>query len=61
VLSLVFSRHASTSQDVRYLNAAMKLNDWTFAYCSKRSVNQVCQRFLLAALEAEATMLEMTV
>ena len=59
-LSLVFSRHALTSQDVRYLNTAMKLNDWAFAYCSKRSTNQACQSFLLAALEAEATMLEMT-
>jgi hypothetical protein len=59
-LSLIFSRYAMQTRDFRYLNAAMKLNDWTFAYCQKRSLSRTCCTFLLALMEAEATMLEMT-
>jgi hypothetical protein len=57
-ISVLFSRFAMRERDFRFLNAALKLNDWIYRHGrdSKRNSG-----FLLALLEAEATLMEMTV
>lgn len=60
-VSIVFCRYSRKFGDRRYLNTALKLNDW--AYPSHRKLG-ICPRFiryLLALAEAEASVQEMTI
>ena len=56
--SLLFTCTAAMARDQRYLNAAIKLNDWGFGYFCRSRMTQGGLWFLLAVLEAEAALLE---
>lgn len=59
VLSALFSRYAAGECDYRFLNSALKLNDWAFRYFRKRQDQPGGLPYLRAVLELEATLLEM--
>ena len=59
-ISVVFSRHARQGRDYRYLNTALKLNDWAYRHYRSVRALQSSLPFLQAVLEAETTLLEMT-
>ncbi len=59
-MSLLFNRYAQRVGDFRYLNAALKLNDWAYGYFIKGHNLESQLRFLLALSETEATFLELT-
>jgi hypothetical protein len=59
-ISLLFNRFAKREHDYRFLNAALKLNDWAYRYYRNRRNTLGRLFFLQAALEAEATLQEMT-
>ena len=42
-VALLFCHQASRSHDLRFLNAAMKLNDWAFPYYQRRSPSYAWQ------------------
>jgi hypothetical protein len=46
--------------DYRFLNTALKLNDWAYRYYRNRTDQPDNAQYVLAILEAEATLLEMT-
>lgn len=58
--SLLFTRYAQQQQDYRFLNTALKLNDWTYKYYRNTPLTPRLLHYLQAVLEAEATLLEMT-
>lgn len=57
-ISLLFNRFARHKGDLRFLNAALKINDWTYRYYRKRT--EFPLDFLCALLEAEVLLREMT-
>lgn len=59
-ISVVFSRFARQGRDYRYLNVALKLNDWAYRYYRSVRALQSSLPYVHAILEAEATLLEMT-
>ena len=59
-MSLLFTRFALIQHDYRYLNAALKLNDWSFKDHRNLRLGSGQLGYLRAALEAEAALLEMT-
>ena len=59
-LSLLFTRHAKQQQDYRFLNTALKLNDWSYKYFRTSRLTPRVLDYLQAVLEAEATLIEMT-
>jgi hypothetical protein len=58
-ISSLFSRYAKRETDYRFLNTALKLNDWAYRFYRSRLDQPRNSPFLLAVLEAEATLLEM--
>ncbi len=52
--AILFVRAAKTWGDLRYLNAAMKLNDWGYAVHRRAVPVQLRARYLLALAEQEA-------
>jgi len=59
-MSLLFTRFALIQHDYRYLNAALKLNDWSFRDHRNLRLGSGQLGYLRAVLEAEAALLEMT-
>jgi hypothetical protein len=59
-MSLLFTRFARQQHDYRFLNAAMKLNDWAYKHHRHVRFGQGSLGYLQAVLEAEAALLEMT-
>jgi hypothetical protein len=59
-ISMLFSRYAQQEMDCRFLNTALKLNDWAYRYYRNRTDQPDNAQYVLAILEAEATLLEMT-
>ena len=53
-LSLLFTRFATHSEDIRFLNASLKLNDWTYQHYRNR--DEVALDYLCALLEAEVAL-----
>jgi hypothetical protein len=58
-LSIFFSRRAMRHNDLRYLNAAFKLNEWLMGAYRKMQGTELRTRFLLALAEQENTAQEM--
>ncbi len=56
-LSLLFTRVARLRDDVRFLNAALKLNDWAYMHYRKRG--EISLDYLCALMEAEVALGEM--
>jgi hypothetical protein len=59
-ISVLFSSIAQREKDYRFLNTALKLNDWAYRYYRNRSDHARNLHYLWAVLEAEALLLEMT-
>lgn len=57
-IAILFSRVAVRDNDIRFLNAAMKINDWSFKACGRASVS-VRARYLLSLAEQESAAKEM--
>ena len=57
-VAIVFCRYTRDTGDVRYLNAALKLNDWAYPSHRKLSITSRLIRYLLALAEAEAAIRE---
>ena len=55
-VSVAFSRWSRRHGDMRYLNAALKLNDWALPSHARSAFSPVLVRFLLALAEAEFTL-----
>lgn len=53
-LSLLFTRFTRQSEDIRFLNTSLKLNDWTFQHYRNR--DDVALDYLCALLEAEVAL-----
>ena len=54
-ISILFSQYTHSTGDARFLNAALKLNDWAFG--TRKQLNTSEQiRYLLALAEAEAAL-----
>lgn len=60
-ISVLFSRIAQREKDYRFLNTALKLNDWAYRFYRNRPDQARNLHYVLAVLEAEALLLEMTV
>ncbi len=58
-ISILFSRASRRHNDLRYLNAALKLNDWYFSICRKAVSKKLLVIFLLALTEQEISVAEM--
>ncbi len=56
--AILFSRVAKRDNDIRFLNAALKLNDWSFKPCAYGS-DDVRARYLLSLAEQESAAKEM--
>jgi hypothetical protein len=52
-IAILFSHHARRSQDLRFLNAAFKLNDWDYQRFFVLSYPALSSHFLLAFAEQE--------
>jgi len=59
-ISLLFTRFALIQHDYRFLNTALKLNDWSFKDYRSMIIGIGGLEYLRAVIEAEATLLEMT-
>jgi len=57
-VAILFCRHTRRSNDLRMLNAALKLNDWAFAARHRFRSQKVLARYLLALAEQERTIQE---
>jgi len=55
-IAIFFCRHARRKQDIRFLNAALKLNDWAFAAHRRFRASEHSARYLLALAEQETTL-----
>jgi len=58
-ISILISRASRRHKDLRYLNAALKLNDWYFSICRKTKSKQTQVFYLLALTEQERSVAEM--
>ena len=58
-ITLLFARAARLGKDPRFLNAALKLNDWYFSYLQKHATLPEMARFLLALVEQELAFKEL--
>jgi len=58
-ISILFSRWSREQRDVRFLNSALKLNDWAHHTHLKCSPSRALVDYLLALSEAERTFVEM--
>jgi hypothetical protein len=56
---LLFVRSARRTNDPRFLNAALKLNDWYFSYFQKKATRPQLVRILLALVEQELALKEL--
>ena len=52
-IDLLFARNARRKKDPRFLNAALKLNDWYFSYFQRKATLPEMVRFLLVLVEQE--------
>ena len=58
-IDLLFARTARCTNDPRFLNAALKLNDWYFSYFQNKAALPELVRFLLALVEQELALKEL--
>lgn len=58
-ISTLFSQVARDEGDLRYLNAALKLNDWAYRYFKRRRAAHNEVGYLCALLEAEWALMEL--
>jgi len=58
-ISILLSRASRRHKDLRYLNAALKLNDWYFSICRKIHSKRTLVYYLLALTEQERSIAEM--
>ena len=58
-IDLLFARTARRKKDPRFLNAAMKLNDWYFSYLQRKATLPEIVRFLLVLVEQELAFKEL--
>jgi hypothetical protein len=58
-IDLLFVRTARREKDPRFLNAALKLNDWYFSYIQRKATLPELVRFLLALVEQELVFKEL--
>jgi hypothetical protein len=57
-IAILFSRHTRRSNDFRFLNAALKMNDWYYPHYLKRTTNSRAARYMLALAEQELAIRE---
>jgi hypothetical protein len=55
-VAILFSRYARRTGDIRFLNGALKLNDWAYGSHRRFRASVRYCRFLLSVAEQEATM-----
>ena len=60
LISSLFSRVARAEGDLRYLNAALKLNDWSYRHFNRTREVHAGLGYLCALLDAEWALLELT-
>jgi hypothetical protein len=53
MISIMLSRASRRHEDLRYLNAALKMNDWYFPICRKLKSEKTSVLYLLALTEQE--------
>jgi hypothetical protein len=58
-IDLLFTRTARLKKDPRFLNAALKLNDWYISYFQRKETLPEMIRFLLALVEQELVFKEL--
>jgi len=58
-IDLLFTRMARSRGDPRFLNAALKMNDWYFSYFQSHATPLELARFLLGLVEQELTFKEL--
>jgi len=58
-IDLLFARIARRKKDPRFLNAALKLNDWYFSYFQRKATLPEMVRFLLVLTEQELAFKEL--
>ena len=54
-VAIAFSRRARRENDLRYLNAALKLGDWALPFHRRRAPDPVLARYLVSLAEQELT------
>ncbi len=57
-VSILLSRHARRAQDIRFLNAALKLNDWAIGQRGQQVHPLIGARLVLALAEQEYSILD---
>ncbi len=60
-ISILFSRTARRHSDLRYLNAALKMNEWYLRKIGKTRSQHIKARFLLALAEQELSVKELLI
>ena len=58
-IDLLFARSACRRKDPRFLNAALKLNDWYFSFFQRKATLPEMVRFLLVLVEQELAFKEL--
>ena len=58
-ISILFSHYARRHLDLRFLNAAFKLNEWLFPKCRLPGISQRFSNYLLALVEQEKNAMEL--
>lgn len=58
-IDLLFARIVRRKKDPRFLNAALKLNDWYFSYFQRKATLLEMVRFLLVLVEQELSFKEL--
>ena len=57
-IALCFVTATRRWDDIRFLNAALKLNDWAYRSYRRGSITQPLSRYLLALTECELALIE---
>jgi len=60
-VSILFSRHARRIRELRFLNTALKMNDWLYSQFKNRKSEAILALYLLALSEQELSIKELLV